>query len=190
MKTPICSFDAKTGVLCSNCESKLKSGAITQDDIDASIKLTKIAERSQDVNKFSLIKAVRAEGDVVLVFKNSDLTILRSSEILTTQIEKEFQSKVWPVEAESSDRRFIENLFYPAKVLNVNLFWLPDGNRLTKVLVLQAFSPQADESFNRTRAYQNQDVGTIRAAAVNVERIAKIAKTVRNLELLVEFQKS
>ena len=36
MKSPICSFDAKSGVLCSKCEIKLQTGGITQDDVDAS----------------------------------------------------------------------------------------------------------------------------------------------------------
>ena len=35
MKSPICSFDAKSGVLCRKCETKLKSGSITQDDVEA-----------------------------------------------------------------------------------------------------------------------------------------------------------
>jgi transcription antitermination factor NusA-like protein len=67
------------------------------------------------------------------------------------------------VEYEASDRRFIENLFHPAKVLSVNLFWLPDGNKLTKVIV--AGKP-----------------------LVNIEKIQKIAKAVRSIELLVEFE--
>ena len=38
MKTPICSFDAKTGVLCSQCENKLKSGILRATDIEGAMK--------------------------------------------------------------------------------------------------------------------------------------------------------
>lgn len=48
MKSPICPFDAKSGVLCSKCESKLESADITRDDVKASIRLARLADRSQD----------------------------------------------------------------------------------------------------------------------------------------------
>jgi transcription antitermination factor NusA-like protein len=74
--------------------------------------------------------------------------------------------KVWFVETEVSDRRFIESLFHPAKVLSVNFFWLPEANKLTKVIV-------ADDAKN---------------VPVNIEKLEKIAKAIRNIELLVEFK--
>ncbi len=163
MKSPICSFDAKSGVLCSKCEIKLQTGGITQDDVDASTRLTRLAERNQDVNKFTLVHGVRVDGDFVLVLRSSDVIAVRGNESLASRIEGEFGQKVWFVESEASDRRFIENLFHPAKVLSVNLFWLPDGNKLTKVIV--AGKP-----------------------LVNIEKIQKIAKAVRSIELLVEFE--
>ncbi|MGH9980858.1 MAG: hypothetical protein ACRD6U_04805 [Nitrososphaeraceae archaeon] len=46
MKTPICSFDAKTEILCSKCESKLKSGHLSIGDIEAAMKLTKLADKN------------------------------------------------------------------------------------------------------------------------------------------------
>lgn len=88
MKSPICPFDAKSGVLCSKCESKLESGGITRDDVEVSVRLTRLADRSQD-------------------------------------------------------------------------------NRLTKVIVS----------------------GDSKRERVNIEKVVKIAKAVRNVELLVEFEK-
>jgi transcription antitermination factor NusA-like protein len=166
LKSPICSFDAKSGVLCSKCESKLHSGGITQDDIDASSKLIRLADRSQDINKFTLLKGIKVDGDFVLVLRSSDVLAVRGSTSLAGKIEGEFGQKVWFVESETSDRRFIENLFYPSRVLSVNLFWLPDGNKLTKVVV----------------------AGSAQKPRVNIEKIQKIAKAVRGIELLVEFE--
>lgn len=168
MKTPICSFDAKSGVLCRTCEAKLKSGSITQDDIDAAKKLINLADRNQEINKFTLVRGTRVNGDFVLVLRGQDVSVLRGNQELTSKIEKEMGEKVWVVEAEASDRRFIETLFHPNKVLSVNFFWLPEANKLTKVVV-------ADDGKN---------------AQLNLEKVQKIAKAVRNIELLIEFNTS
>jgi len=165
LKTPICSFDAKSGVLCRTCEAKLKSGTITQDDIDAAKKLINLADRNQEINKFTLVRSARVNGDFVLVLRGYDVSVLRGNQDLVNKIEKEMGQKVWFVETEASDRRFIENLFHPIKVLSVNFFWLPEANKLTKVVL-------SDDP---------------KHAQFNLEKIQKIAKAVRNIELLVEF---
>ena len=168
MKTPICSFDAKSGVLCRICEAKLKSGSITQDDIDAAKKLINLADRNPEINKFTLVRGTRVNGDFVLVLRGQDVSVLRGNQELTNKIEKEIGGKVWFVETEASDRRFIETLFHPIKVLSVNFFWLPEANKLTKVVV-------ADDGKN---------------VQLNLEKVQKIAKAVRNIELLIEFNTS
>jgi transcription antitermination factor NusA-like protein len=164
LKTPICSFDAKSGVLCRTCEAKLKSGSITQDDIYAAKKLIGLADRSQEINKFTLIRGTRVSGDFVLVLRGHDVSVLRGNQELANRIEKEMGQKVWFVETEASDRRFIESLFHPVKVLSVNFFWLPEADKLTKVIV-------ADDAKN---------------VQFNLEKVQKIAKAVRGIELLVE----
>lgn len=168
MKTPICSFDAKSGVLCRTCEAKLKSGSITQDDIDAAKKLINLADRNQEINKFTLVRGTRVNGDFVLVLRGQDVSVLRGNQELTNKIEKEMGEKVWFVETEASDRRFIESLFHPIKVLSVNFFWLPEANKLTKVVV-------ADDAKN---------------GQLDLVKVQKIAKAVRNIELLIEFNTS
>jgi hypothetical protein len=88
--------------------------------------------------------------------------------MLANKFEDEFQTKVWFVEAEANDKRFIENLFFPIKVLTVNLIWLPDGNKLTRVVV----DGKSDNFESKT----------------TIEKIKKIAKEIRNIELLVESE--
>jgi transcription antitermination factor NusA-like protein len=167
LKTPICTFDAKTGILCAKCETKLRLGHLTHADIEGAMKITKIAEHNQDVNKFTMISAAKVDDDFILILRGSDIIVLRTNTSLSKKFEDEFQSKVWFVEAEATDRRFIENLFFPAKVLTVNLIWLPDGNKLTKAIVTDGNHSEMES---------------------NVEKIKKIAKEIRNIELLVELQ--
>jgi hypothetical protein len=38
--------------------------------------------------------------------------------------------------------RFIENLIFPAKVLAVHMIWLPEGSKLTKVMVSAQSKPE------------------------------------------------
>ncbi|MFL6325268.1 MAG: transcription elongation factor NusA [Nitrososphaeraceae archaeon] len=168
MKTPICTFDAKTGILCAKCETKLRLGHLKQTDVEGAIKITKLAEHNQDINKFTMVGAAKVDGDFVLILRGSDISVLRANTMLPTKFEHEFQSKVWFVEAEATDKRFIENLFFPLRVLTVNLIWLPDGNKLTRVII----AGKSNNSESKT----------------TVEKIKKIAKEIRNIELLVEFE--
>jgi transcription antitermination factor NusA-like protein len=140
---------------------------LTQADVECAVKLVKIAERDQEINKFTMINAYHVNGDIVLVLQRSDLSTLRSNVEVSRKIQQQFQSKVWFVEAEATDRRFLENLFFPARILTINLIWLPDGNKLTKVIV----------------AAKDAQV-----SGIDVEQIQKITKTVRNMELLVDFE--
>ena len=165
MKTPICPFDAKTGVLCAKCEEKLHAGQISQDDVDASVRLSKVASKSQDIDRFTLSKGAKVDSDFVLVLRSPDVLAIRSNSGLAERIEGEFQQKVWFLDSEASERGFIEGLFHPARVLSVNQFWLPDG-KVTKVTMAG-------------RAGQKK---------VDVEKVQKIAKAVKNMELLVEFE--
>jgi transcription antitermination factor NusA-like protein len=168
LKTPICTFDAKTGILCAKCETKLRLGHLKQADVEGAIKITKLAEHNQDINKFTMVGAAKVDGDFVLILRGSDISVLRANTMLPTKFEHEFQSKVWFVEAEATDKRFIENLFFPLRVLTVNLIWLPDGNKLTRVII----AGKSNNSESKT----------------TIEKIKKIAKEIRNIELLVEFE--
>jgi UDP-N-acetylenolpyruvoylglucosamine reductase len=107
LKTPICTFDAKTGILCAKCETKLRLGHLTHADIEGAMKITKIAEHNQDVNKFTMISAAKVDDDFILILRGSDIIVLRTNTSLSKKFEDEFQSKVWFVEAEATDRRFI-----------------------------------------------------------------------------------
>jgi hypothetical protein len=165
LKSVICPFDAKSGVLCAKCESKLESGSITADDVKAAIKLARLADQSQQVDRFTLLRGAQVDGDFVLVLRSLDVIAIRDDSNLADRIEGEFGQKVWFVESEASDRRFIEGMLHPLKVLSVNLFWMPDGSKLTKAVAS----------------------GDPKRARVNIEKVVKIAKAVRNIDLLVEF---
>lgn len=166
MKVPICIFDAKTGVLCSKCESRLKNGELSKIDVECSIKLIKLSVKNQDIDKLNLIGSQKIDEDYVLILKDSNVSHINSNDKLISSVEKEFNGKVWFVEANSSIRRFLENLFFPIRILKTNMIWLPDGNQVTQVTI---GSKDYEKSFNL------------------IEKIKKIVNVVRNIELVIEI---
>lgn len=153
-------------MLCARCDERLHAGSITQDDVDAAVRLTRVANKNQDVDRFTLSRGARVDDDYILVLRGPDVMSVRANPALAEKIEKEFGHKVHYVESEASERGIVESLFHPARVLSVNHFYLPDGIKVTKVVV-------AGRSNNQK---------------VNVEKIQKIAKAVKNIELLIEFE--
>lgn len=166
MRLPICIFDAKTGVLCPKCEGRLKNGELSKIDVDCSIKLIKLSNKNQDIDKLNLIKSQKIDEDYVLILKDSNVSHINSNDKLISSIEKEFNGKVWFVEANSSVRKILENLFFPIRILKTNMIWLPDGNQVTQVTI---------ESKDYEKFFSI------------IEKIKRIVNVVRNIELVVEI---
>ncbi|MER5176500.1 MAG: transcription elongation factor NusA [Candidatus Nitrosocosmicus sp.] len=165
MKTPICTFDAKTGILCNMCENKLDSGQITRSDVEGSIILTKLALKNSEIDKMTLISSTEIDEEVILVFKSSDVRTIRSNMKLLELIRQSFKKNIWIVESDSNDRRFLENLFYPVRIDNINLIWLPDGHKLTRVVL--------DKKTNNIKEKTLED-------------IQKISLSIRKIELVID----
>lgn len=166
MKVPICTFDAKTGVLCPKCESRLKNGELSDVDVECSIKLIKLSHKNQDIDKLNLIGSQKIDEDYVLILKDSNLSHINSNDKLVSSVEEEFKGKVWFVEANSSIRRFLENLFFPIRLLKTNMIWLPDGNQVTQVTI------------------ESKDYEKFISI---IEKIKRIVNAVRKIELVVEI---
>lgn len=166
MRLPICIFDAKTGVLCPKCESRLKNGELSKIDVESSIKLIKLSNKNQDIDKLNLIGSQKIDEDYVLILKESNVSHINSNDKLISLIEKEFNGKVWFVEANSSVRKILENLFFPIRILKTNMIWLPDGNQVTQVTI---------ESKDYEKFFSI------------IEKVKKIVNVVRNIELVVEI---
>ena len=166
MKVPICTFDAKTGVLCPKCESRLKNGELSNVDVECSIKLIKLSHKNQDIDKLNLIGSQKIDEDYVLILKDSNVSHINSNDKLLSSVEEEFKGKVWFVDANSSIRRFLENLFFPIRILKTNMIWLPDGNQVTQVTI------------------ESKDYEKFISI---IEKIKRIVNAIRKIELVVEI---
>jgi len=168
LKTPICTFDAKTGILCDMCENRLKTGQMTLSDVSGSMTLAKLAQKSPDIDKMTLVGSKEIDNEVILIFKSPDARTIRSDKRLLDMIQKSFKKHVWIVESDSNDRRFLENLFYPVGIDNINFIWLPDGKKLTRVLIDKKKIKSVKED--------------------TLENIKKISLLLRKIDLVVETE--
>ena len=167
MKLPICSFDAKNAVLCPGCESKVSDGTITQADIDASIILAKIAKTTNEIEGFKLYSCKEFDGNYVLPLAKNDILIIRHSRTLYGQLQEQFKGKIWLVEADETDKKFIEDLFFPTKILSINSVWAPGGVQKTKAIVSGKWTPKFP---------------------IDTEKVISIVKNARNLDIEIEFE--
>lgn len=168
LKLPICNFDAKTGILCANCEARLRKGEITIADVEASKAAIGLAERVPELNRVTLKRAYDGGGNYVLEFEQQDVAVLRSNGSMYSEFEGALKGRVWIVGAGANDKRFLEDIFFPARVLTVNTVWLPDGEKRTKVIVPAKRSERKIGDFDKLR---------------------EAVKRARGIELLVETER-
>ena len=168
MRLPICSFDAKTGILCPKCESKLRSGQITKSDVEVSFKMTELQDKIPELDKTTLLHAMEVDRDLVLIMGKGDHDIIRKNLTVFKKVEGTLHRKIWIVEGDASDRQVLEDIFFPIKILMVNVIWLPDGSRLTKVII----------PGRRTERFP-----------LDLEQVKKAVKAIRGIDLIVEFER-
>ena len=119
---PICGFDAKNAVLCPQCEAKVEKGELTKADVEASITLAKIAKLNKEIENFTLFSCKDFGGNFILSMAKNDIMAIRQSRTLYRLIQDQFKEKIWLVEADETDKKFIEDLFFPTKILTINLY--------------------------------------------------------------------
>lgn len=156
------------GILCPQCESKLDSGKLTKADVDASIKLVQLSQKIPQLEKFTLNSCQESEGNYVLFLNRSDIMTVRQSRELYGLLQGEFQGKIWLVEEKGDDKKFIEDLFFPIKILTINQLWAPGGVRKTKAII----------SGRRTPRFP-----------IDIDKVISISNHLRKIELVVEFER-
>ncbi|MDH5463857.1 MAG: transcription elongation factor NusA [Nitrosopumilus sp.] len=167
MILPICGFDAKNSILCPQCEGKVESGQLTKADVDASIILANIARSNKEIEDFTLYSCKEFDGNFVLSLAKNDIMKIRQSRTLYRQFQNQFRGKIWLVEADETDKRFIEDLFFPTKILSINAVWAPGGIQKTKAIVSGKWTPKFP---------------------IDTQKVIQIVKDARNLDIEIEFE--
>ena len=163
---PICGFDAKNAVLCPQCEAKVEAGQLTKADVDASIALAKIAKSNKEIENFSLYSCKEFQGNFILALAKNDIMKIRQSRTLYRLLQDQFKEKIWLVEADETDKKFIEDLFFPTKILAINAVWT-GGVQKTKAVVSGKWTPKFP---------------------IDTKKVIEIVKNTRNLDIEIEFE--
>jgi transcription antitermination factor NusA-like protein len=82
-------------------------------------------------------------------------------------LQEQFKGKIWLVEADESDNKFIEDLFFPTKILSINSVWAPGGVQKTRAVV----------SGKWTHRFP-----------IDTKKVIQIVKNARNLDIEIEFE--
>ena len=163
---PICGFDAKNAVLCPQCEAKVETGNITKADVEASIKLAKIAKSNKEIENFSLYSCKEFQGNFIIALAKNDIMKIRQSRTLYRLLQDQFKEKIWLVEADETDKKFIEDLFFPTKILAINAVWA-QGIQKTKAVVSGKWTAKFP---------------------IDTKKVIEIVKNARNLDIEIEFE--
>ena len=166
MKFPICGFDAKNAVLCPQCETKIETGELTKTDVDASIILAKIAKTNREIENFSLHSCKEFQGNFILALAKNDIMAIRQSRTIYKLLQDQFHEKIWLIAAEETDKKFIQDLFFPTKILAINVVWT-EGIQKTKAVVSGKWTPKFP---------------------IDTKKVIEIVKNVRNLDIEIEFE--
>lgn len=167
MKTVLCSFCLKSGILCQKCSAKVKSGEISQLDLKIARSLLSLEEKYPSLQNVCFHKAIDADKTLALIVGTGDVPRLLGygGKIIRT-LGEETGRNIRVLEQGVDDRKFLEDLFAPLNILTINTIWLPDGTTETRVILRKrrGMSPPFD-----------------------IKALKEIASKVRDMTLRVEF---
>ncbi|OLS21970.1 MAG: hypothetical protein HeimC3_33160 [Candidatus Heimdallarchaeota archaeon LC_3] len=133
VKAPICSFCAKTGTLCSNCQARYHRGEISDIDIQSSKILAKLEKKFSNLSKSKLKQTISTEKIVILVGDKKLKLAFDQYPDISNALEKELGKSIETVTLEGSIKETINGLFHPVEVLGVDQIFVPDGTKELKI---------------------------------------------------------
>jgi transcription antitermination factor NusA-like protein len=167
VKTALCSFCLKSGILCQKCSEKVKSGEVSELDLKVARLLLSLEEIYPSLQNVYFYKAVDADKTLAILVGKGDVPRLLGygGKIIKALGEKTGKS-IRILEYGVDDRKFLEDLFAPLSIVTINTIWLPDGTTETRVILRKRGGKQPP---------------------FDVKALKEIARKVRNMTLRVEF---
>jgi len=136
MKTELCSFCLKSGILCQKCSAKVKAGEISDLDLKIARLLLSLEDKYPTLQTLCFYKAVDVEKTLAIIVGHGDVPkLLGYSGKIVKAISDETNKNVKVLEYGVDDRKFLEDLFIPFSILTINTIWLPDGTTETRVIL-------------------------------------------------------
>jgi len=136
MKIPFCDFCAKSGSLCQKCRELVASGRNDELDLLVSRILLEEASRVRGLDKIEFKKAYK-EGDFLLLLSNNEgIRVFRDNSDLVERIMRDTESKrVIVVDYKKDQKKKLEELVYPIRIIGLSKLWLPGNITEFKVIL-------------------------------------------------------
>lgn len=167
VKTELCQFCLRSGILCPKCRVKIEKGEVTQLDLEVARLLVSLEVEYPLLQDVYFHGALEVNNTLVILVKKGDIyKVLSYGGKIIKALEGKIGKSVRVLEYNSNERKFIEDLFAPLSVVTINKIWLPDGSIETRVIL------------------KGKDK---RKKSLNVNVAKEIAKRVRGITLRVEF---
>ncbi|MGC9516563.1 MAG: KH domain-containing protein [Methanomicrobiales archaeon] len=133
MVLPVCDVCLKSGMLCQGCENKLKSGEISQIDLDIAKLLYKIGD-----GKIGFKKTIEI-GDVVIIVTEKDQVgkLIGKGGKIVRAISKKVGKKVRVVGENSDLKSVATDILAPARISGINIVYGKDGKEKFKIRVMR-----------------------------------------------------
>ncbi len=128
MKTPICYFCAKSGVLCPRCQEKLDKGEVTEADVEVSKWFLDYEVKNSDLKDYVIHKTVKLPKMMIIMVSGGSNANRIQLQKVSKQLSDERKISVRIIEKTSSIKRLLEQIVTPARVMGANTVWLPDGS--------------------------------------------------------------
>jgi len=167
VKTVLCNFCLKTGMLCPKCQAKVDSGEVSELDLKVARFLLSLENKYPSLQNVYFHKAVDVDKTLAIIVGKGDVPRLLSyGGKIIKALEGKTGKSIRVLEYGVDDRKFLEDLFAPLSIVTINTIWLPDGTTETRVIL-------------RKKRWRNPPF--------NVKALKEIARKVRNMTLRVEF---
>jgi transcription antitermination factor NusA-like protein len=136
MRTELCSFCLKSGILCQKCSAKVKSGEISDLDLKVARLLLSLEGKYPSLQNICFHKAVGVGKTLAIIVGHGDVPrLLGYGGKIIKALGDETHKSVRVLEYGVDDRKFLEDLFMPLSILTINTIWLPDGTTETRVIL-------------------------------------------------------
>lgn len=133
LKLPICTFDAKTGVLCPNCKRKLQQGEISDLDVEMSKLLAKNQNKIRDLARSVFSGSFDTQKLAIMVGNDALREVVEGNTKLHEELEKVANKSVEVVVRKGTTKETIATLFHPMEVGGIDEIFVPDGTKELRI---------------------------------------------------------
>lgn len=133
MDLPICDVCLQSGILCKGCEDKLKTGEISQLELDIAKLLYNLGD-----GRISFKKAIDMGNSVIIITEKDQVgKVIGKGGNIVRALSKEIGKNIRVIGYESDLKSVAKDVLAPARISGINVVYGTDGEQKYKIRVLR-----------------------------------------------------